>query len=335
MKDESVKLITERIEKAIDSRYIYGASYAVADEKNKSELYLGTQGKDKYEVAITSKMIYDLASLTKVVGTTTRILQLIDRGVINPETEVGEILGRFKNPQLTIASLLLHNSGLPADIVDTRSLTKEELTEKIREASLVNSPGSKIVYSDLGFIILGWIIAQIDGELSNSLDEHVFRPLKMKNTGYNLLKRPLANFVPTENDPQRGGIIQGDVHDYKAYLLGGVSGHAGIFSTLEDLGNFASMYINRGVFEGKEILSARSFNLLEQYSSGGRTLGWQTWNDDPTKLWHTGFTGTSIALDLRNRRSFVCLTNRIYPTRKREEWIEIRKAVTRLFYNEY
>ncbi|MFT9318695.1 serine hydrolase domain-containing protein [Liquorilactobacillus sp.] len=334
MVEESVELITERIKEATESKDIYGASYAITDKKNSSEFYLGTQGNGKYDIALTSTMIYDLASLTKVVVTTTRILQLIESGTLDLNTEIGEILFGFKYPQVTIANLLLHNSGLPADITDVRSMTKEELIKRIKETNLISSPGEKIVYSDLGFIILGWIIAQVDGELSTSLNEHIFEPLLMKNTGYNLSERPLANFIPTEDEPQRGGIIQGVVHDYKAYLLDGVSGHAGIFSTLGDLNNFTSMYINEGVFKGKQILSSQSINLLRQYSGGGRTLGWQTWNNDSTKLWHTGFTGTSIALDLKNKQSFVCLTNRIYPTRRKKEWIKTRKEVIRLFYGE-
>ncbi|AUJ28761.1 serine hydrolase domain-containing protein [Liquorilactobacillus hordei] len=327
--------ITMCIKEAIKQQYIYGASYTITNETSNSQFYLGTQGTGKYDIAITSNMFYDLASLTKVVGTTTRVLQLIEEGKLSLNTEVGEILEGLKYPQLTIANLLLHNSGLPADIIGARSLTKEELVNKIKDTNLVSLPGEKVIYSDLGFILLGWIITQIDGNLSSSLNEHIFRPLKMQNTGYNLAKKSLINFVPTEDEPQRGGIIQGIVHDYKAYLMDGVSGHAGIFSTLEDLVNFTSMYINNGIFAEKRILSPQSYNLLEKYSGRGRTLGWQIWDGDPTKLWHTGFTGTSIALDLKNKRAFICLTNRIHPTRQKKEWIEIRKEVTKLFYNEY
>jgi CubicO group peptidase (beta-lactamase class C family) len=326
--------IAETINNAINQRAVYGVSYSLLGLEQNEQHYLGYQGTGSDKIAIRPDLEYDLASLTKVIGTSTRILQLFGIGKIKLTDTIGNFLTNLKHPELTIKDLLLHCSGLPADIADVSELNRAGLIERVKQADLIYPTGSQTVYSDLGFILLGWIIAAIDGDLADSLNEHIFKPLAMNQTGFKLANQPPANFVPTENLPQRGGIIRGQVHDQKAWLLDGQSGHAGLFSTLSDLSNFASMYLHYGIFNEQPILQPASFAILKKFYQNGRTLGWQRWSPEGMKIWHTGFTGTSIALDLDQKTGFVCLTNRIYPTRQNQAWLKWRKLAVGLFFEE-
>lgn len=326
--------IAEVINNSLATQAVYGVSYSLIGLEQNEQHYLGYQGSGADKIAIRPDLEYDLASLTKVVGTTTRVLQLLEVGKLHLTDQIGNFLSGLNYPELTIEQLLLHNSGLPADITNHAQLTRPELVAQIKQAELIYPTGSQTVYSDLGFILLGWIIATIDGDLAASLSKHVFEPITMQQTGYNLTDRPAVDFVPTENLPERGGIIRGKVHDQKAFLLAGQSGHAGLFSTLTDLSKFAAMYLHHGIYKGKQILQPASFTLLQHYYQNGRTLGWQRWSPQGMKIWHTGFTGTSIALDLEQQTGFVCLTNRIYPHRQNQAWLKWRKLAIGLFFAE-
>lgn len=202
----------------------------------------------------------------------------------------------------------------------------------IFKQKLVYPTGTDMVYSDLNFILLGMIIEKVDEEsLDKSLKTHVFEPLEMNNTGY-CLNENKRNFVPTEKTDKRG-LIQGEVHDETAYMLNGVSGNAGLFSTIGDLKNFCIMYLQKGKYKGKTIIPSDMIDTLFNYNFMGRTLGWQRWNKNSKTLWHTGFTGTSIALDLDHSTFFICLTNRVNPTRKNQKWINVRRLAVSLFFN--
>lgn len=331
--EDSVEIFSI-IQKAIKNNAIYGASYSLLDEQENEQHYLGKQGAGGDSLDIVPDLEYDLASLTKVVGTTTRILQLVE----NKQLSLGDTVGKFipgtKYPHITVEQLLLHDSGLPADIITNNLKTKAELVKQVKDSTLIYQAGEKTIYSDLGYILLGWIIRKIDGNLADSLAQNVFGPLEMRNTGFNLKRKSKLCFVPTEDLPQRGGIVRGKAHDQKAFLLNGISGHAGLFSTLADLNNFVAMYLHQGVFAGHEILNSNCFSLLKSYYKNGRTLGWQRWVPTGLKIWHTGFTGTSIAIDMDQQTGFVCLTNRIYPTRQNRDWLKWRRLAIGLFFAE-
>lgn len=209
MEKEKISWIEGYIADSLRRNSIYGSSYSISTGNEIIKKFIGTQGDGKYNVPIKEGMIYDLASLTKVVGTTTRILQLIADGKLGLKTRVGQILTNLNYSEIMIENLLLHNSGLPADVSNAKFLTKEELVKEIKEVSLIKKPGIETIYSDLGFIILGWVIEKIDGNLKNSFDKNIFRPLKMKDTGYNLSGNPLSKYVPTENEIRRGELFRG------------------------------------------------------------------------------------------------------------------------------
>ncbi|UQS81463.1 beta-lactamase family protein [Bombilactobacillus folatiphilus] len=325
--------INQLMKTAINQKIVYGVSYAFVSAKEEQIFYLGDQGKNQEKVALEPDMLYDLASLTKVVATTTRILQLLEQNQIHLDDHVGYYLPMIHYPQITIKQLLLHNSGLPADISNPQKLDSQQLINAITHAKLLTPSNTNTIYSDLGYILLGWLIEQIDGNLAHSFAKNIFEPLNMQHTKFNPISNQTLNFVPTEFDSTRGGLIRGHVHDEKAAILGGISGHAGLFSTLNDLTKFTRMYLNQGCYHGQQLLNTTSFAYLKKTYCRGRTLGWKKWTPTGNQLWHTGFTGTSIALDLDHQTGFICLTNRIYPTRNDRRWLPIRREAIKLFYH--
>ncbi len=317
MTEDRFTKMKNEIDAIIDRGDVYGASFSFINENQIDSFYHGFQGKDTFAERLDPSMIYDLSSLTKVVATTTRVFQLLAVHELGLKDSVTAYLPGFSHPEVTIENLLLHNSGLPADVSNTHNLSGVELIKKIYEDPLAYQPGTKTVYSDLGFILLGLIIRTLNGSLDRSVQDHIWYPLAMTNTGYNL-NRPKSRFVPTEVDAQRGQ-IQGQVNDYKALLLNGESGHSGLFSTLSDLTVFTEMMINRGKYQQKEILDPNLFDLMASYDEAGRTLGWRRINHQEQYV-QTGYTGTILAFDPAQKRGFVCLTNRIYPTRNNSRW---------------
>ena len=311
---------------AIAEGMVSGISLGRVDRDDLRSCYLGRQGAIKpfNEREIRAGLYYDLASLTKVVGTTTRIMQLIDSGRIDTETTVSTLLDRFRYQDITIGQLLLHNSGLPAEIRNKENLSRDTILNELYLTEPVQPPGRCFLYSDVGYILLGLIIEVLDGKgLEESFRNHIFDPLGMDDTGYRLT-RENDWFVPTECTAGRGCIC-GEVHDKKAYLLG-PCGSAGLFSTLTDMMTFTAAVIRQpaGLF-GKT-----GIRLLEQTEVSGRTYGWSR-EYGPHTFYHTGFTGTSILIDQEGGAGLVILTNRIHPSRERTAFLEKRKELNELF----
>lgn len=321
--------IHDRIGEMIREGIISGASYGFAGRSGTELFCRGMQGAVKpwSERSLTVGMYYDLASLTKVTGTAVRILQLAEEGRLSLDTPVGNILERFLWEGITVGNLLLHDSGLPAEVKDKRTLTAENILDRLYETAPEARPGERFCYSDPGFILLGLIIREIDGcSLDESFRDHIFRPLDMLHTSYHP-QGEIGAFIPEEYTEARGWIC-GEVHDSKAYLLG-ESGSAGLFSTLDDMIRFVSAYTGR---DGR-IMGREMFDLVEKTEHFGRTYGWSA-EYGPHTLYHTGFTGTSILMDMERGEGFVLLTNRIHPSRANEQFLEIRKELNRLWMDE-
>ena len=288
--------------------------------------YFGKQGvmEPFDEREIRAGLYYDLASLTKVVGTTTRIIQLMEAGRISTETPVSVLLERFRYPEITVGQLLLHNSGLPAEIRNKGCWTRDTILDELYDTEPVHPPEQCFLYSDVGFILLGLIIEMLDGDtLEESFRNHIFTPLGMNDTGYRLAGDP-SLFVPTECTAERGCIC-GEVHDKKAYLLG-ACGSAGLFSTLADMMTFADALIR----QSQVLFGQAGFLLLDQTDVSGRTYGWSKEYGSHT-LYHTGFTGTSLLIDQKAGAGLVILTNRIHPVRENTLFLEKRKELNHLF----
>lgn len=274
------------------------------------------------------RTLYDIASLSKVVGTTTAMMILYDEKKIDLDTPVIRYLPTFAGglkDNVTIRQLLTHTSGLPAgrDIYRIAH-SPVEARAALLATPLDYAPGQHYVYSDLGADVLGLIIEVVAGEtLDKFLDRRVFAPLGMAQTFYHPADSVKYRTAPTSIDPPRGYPIRGEVHDENAWAMGGVAGHAGLFSTASDLALFAQMMLNGGEYGGVQIISKPTVDLFTRRAFGHRALGWDTADGNfgsgrylgPNAYGHTGFTGTSIWIDPDRQMFMILLTNRIHAAR--------------------
>lgn len=274
--------------------------------------------------------IYDLASLTKVVGTTTAAMILYDEGRLNLDARVSTYLPEFSGgakDQVTVRQILTHHSGLPAGKELWRmALSRAEARRIVIGAELQCAPGSCYLYSDLGADIMGWIVEAISGQgLDRFLAERVFEPLGMTETLFNPPIALAGRIAPTEVKPPRGYPLRGEVHDENAFALGGVAGHAGLFSTAADLAVFAEMMLNGGEYAGVRIVSDSTVARFTARTAGTRALGWDTAEGQggsgdflgSRAYGHTGYTGTSMWIDPDRDMFVVLLTNRVHAARAR------------------
>src|SRR3954467_13686121 len=236
---------------------------------------------------VAERTIYDLAPLTKVVGTTTAVMILFDEGKLRLDDQVVKYLPEFAGgakDQVTVRMLLEHRSGLPAG----RDLWRMTETPEAARAAVLSTPlfappGQYIEYSDLGADVLGFVVEAVSGQrLDQFLDERVFTPLGMTDTHFRPDVSLRGRIAPTELTPPRGYPLRGEVHDENAFALGGVAGHAGLFSTASDLAVFAQMMLNGGEYNGVRILSDSSVALFTARTTGRekRALGWDMCDHD-------------------------------------------------------
>jgi beta-N-acetylhexosaminidase len=293
---------------------------------------------------VTADTLYDLASLTKVVATTTMAMILVDEGRLDLDQPVQRFLPGFQGPgkeAVTVRHLLTHSSGLDA----TAPLYKElrgraAFVERIERMDLVYPPGSRSVYSDLGIILLGEILERVAGQpLDAFARERVFEPLGMRDTMFRPPAELRPRIAPTELDPWRGRVVRGEVHDENAFAMGGVAPHAGLFGTAGDLARFAQMLLNGGVLGDRRIVSRKTVELFTRKAGipgSDRALGWDIKSAEGSSagtlfsslsFGHTGFTGTSIWIDPERQLYVILLTNRVHPTRENQLIREVRPAV--------
>jgi len=279
---------------------------------------------------VPERTIYDLASLTKVVGTTTAVMILFDEGKIRLDDQVVKYVPEFgggAKDQVTIRMLLEHRSGLPAGRDLWRlTQTPEEARAAVLSTPLFAPPGQYVEYSDLGADVLGFIVEAVSGQrLDQFLDQRVFTPLGMTDTHFRPDVSLRGRIAPTELTPPRGYPLRGEVHDENAFALGGVAGHAGLFSTASDLAVFAQMLLNGGSYNGTRIVADSTVKLFTRRAAGTRALGWDTCGGHGScgkylgdnAYGHTGFTGTSLWIDPDREMFVVLLTNRVHAARAR------------------
>jgi len=296
--------------------------------------------------------MYDVASLTKPIVTTTAVMLLAQQGRLDLNRSVENYLPGFAaaaksdpnsawRARVTPRMLLLHDAGLP----DHRDFYKEArghdaILARVLAEPLVREPGTQIVYSDLGFILLGEIVERLTGE---SLDvfakREIFHTLGMDRSMFNPPRKLREDIAPTEMDSAfRKRLVWGEVHDENAWAMGGIAGHAGLFSTAQDVAAFAQMILNGGIY-GHERVLARStiqqFTARQTVGTSARTLGWDV-PEEPSSsgryfsarsFGHTGFTGTSLWIDPERKLFVVLLTNRVNPTRANEKIRQVRPAL--------
>ncbi len=310
----------------------------------------GHQTYKKSSPKITTQTLFDLASLTKVIGTTSAAMILYDEGKLKLDERVIDYLPEFNNngkQNVTIRNLLLHNSGLPAyKRFYKKYTTAKQVINDIMHSKLKFKPGARYLYSDLGMIVLQKVIEKISGEpLNVFLKKNVFQPLGMNRTMFNPPPTLWYYCAPTEIDNYwRMTTMQGKVHDETAYLLNGVSGNAGLFSTTSDIAKLIYTLLNKGVYDGKRLFKASTVKnwTTKQTNQSSRALGWDTKSPKHSSagtkfsmntFGHLGFTGTSVWADKDNGLFVVLLTNRVYPTRKNIKIRRFRPVIHNAVYD--
>jgi CubicO group peptidase (beta-lactamase class C family) len=276
--------------------------------------------------------LWDMASLTKVIGMTTAMMQLVGAGRVDLDAPISRYLPRFTGDgkeAVTVRHLLTHSSGLPP----WRPLYKEaetpaEAIAVVYATPLDTVPGARMAYSDLGAILLGQLVVQLGGwPLDQYLAANLFGPLGMRETGFLPAESAWWRTAPTEYDPWRQKHVRAEVHDENAFRLGGISGHAGLFSSGRDLTIFAQMLLGGGARGGVRIVpeeTLRDFTHVQDSALSHRALGWETPSGRNSAghylsrqaFGHTGFTGTSMWMDPARDLFVILLTNRVNPTRQ-------------------
>ena len=282
---------------------------------------------------MTVDTIFDAASLTKVVATTSSIMKLFEQGRIRLNDPVTEYLPEFQggHSSITIRNLLTHFSGLRPDLdLEPQWSGYQAGIDKALLDRPRTPPGVRFVYSDINFILLGEIVHRLSGKtLAQYAKDNIFDPLEMKHTRFLPLAQWVSRIAPTEIEPLSGAPIRAVVHDPTARDMGGIAGHAGLFTTADDLARFCQMMLNYGTSEGKRLFSTATVQKFTAPQSPAnqtvlRGLGWDI--DSPFSgnrgelfpigsYGHTGFTGTSIWIDPTSQTYVILLTNSVHPHR--------------------
>ena len=367
MSPEGIQNIRVVIERAIADGVTPGAGALVARRGGVVlQEGFGRLTYDEDAPAVTPETVYDLASLTKVVGATTLAMMLVEEGALDIGLPVSVYLPEFldqapsaperdRRVGVTVADLLAHCSGLPAWIQfylefdpEARGLPPDRarrlVFDRIMGATSDYEPRTDTVYSDNGILLVGEIIERVSGKPLDVLArERVFDPLGMATTGYRPPRAWFDRIAPTEDNPWRGRVVRGQVHDENTVVLGEVAAHAGLFSTTGDLGIFLQMLLNGGSMHGKRLLRAETIARFTRRAGrapgSSRALGWDTPSRSASggpssagdhfsasSFGHTGFTGTSIWVDPERELFAVLLTNRVHPTRENDGIVRLRPA---------
>lgn len=327
----------------IAQRAFPGAAFAVSRVGN--IVLQGGIGRFTYDEAsedVTLSTVFDLASVTKVVATTAMAMLLYDRGVLNLRQKIVDVLPEFatddrRREQITIDMLLAHSSGLPAyERLFERAHSRDEIMKLTFKVPLVADPGSHAEYSDIGFILLGEILEKIAGEpLDRFCAREIFAPLRMKSTCFRPAERVRSQIPPTRNDHDfRHRVIQGEVHDENASMMGGVAGHAGAFGNTSDLMSFSAAMLGCGTALFQKETVALFTRRQSSPAGTSRALGWDTPSSpsqsgnhfSPSSFGHLGYTGTSLWIDGERRIAVALLTNRTWPDNASKLIKQIRPA---------
>lgn len=311
----------------IVDRYAVGGALRYADAA-------GTELPADQQVPMRNDTIFDMASISKLFTSIT-VLQLVERGRLTVDTPVSRFFPEFATGDkaaVTVRMLLTHTSGFDADPVPSLWAGYPDIPsrrEAVLASPLKNKPGTTYLYSDINLLTLGFLVEKLTGQpLDQVVRERITAPLGMTDTGYNPPASKLARIAATEfeTNPPRG-LVRGVVHDENAWALGGVAGHAGVFSTAGDMAVLAQAILNGGSYRGHRILREETVremltNYNQQFPDDAHGLGFeldQPWYmgalASPVTAGHTGFTGTTLVIDPESRSFAILLTNRVHPTR--------------------
>jgi CubicO group peptidase (beta-lactamase class C family) len=312
----------------------------------------GALGRFTYEAAapiVRPETVYDIASITKVAATTAAAMLLYQGGVLDLDKLLSDLLPEFvalrsaddRARRVRMRHLLAHSSGLPSYVELFRTAkSPKELLSACMELPIEAEPGERAAYSDPGFILLGRAIEDLTGEsLASWVGREVFGPLGMGATGFCPAEDARAGIPPTEEDATfRHRRIQGEVQDENGWVLGGVGGHAGVFSNVADLLRFAREILEAAANKGRAKLhDAETIGLFAQRQGpkgSSRALGWDTPSENSSSgshfssysIGHLGYSGCSLWIDLMDEIAVVLLTNRTWPDRQSQMIRAVRPA---------
>ena len=330
LQEEQIAPIAELAKKEIQAGRIPGAVILIGNRgKVVFRREFGLRALKPKKVPMTTDTIFDIASLTKVIATSTAVAQLVETGKLNLEDPVAKYWPEFKvngKEAITVRDLLTHYSGLrPSLDSKPNGSGYDTILRMAEEEKPILPSGTSFIYSDINFIILGELVSRISGEtLDVYCANHIFKPLEMKDTGFKPSPLLRPRIAPTQYQHGTTGIILwGEVHDPVAYSMGGVAGHAGLFSTADDLAIFAQMVLDGGSRKGVRILSPLMIRKMTTPQSPPdklplRGLGWNIDSSlaSEASYGHKGFTGTGIWIDPVSNTYVIILTNRVHPNGK-------------------
>jgi CubicO group peptidase (beta-lactamase class C family) len=329
------------LQDSVRDRIFPGAVAALISSDDETCVPFGSETYDPMAPPITEESIFDVASLTKVVATATAVMQLVERKQLSLDDHAGDFLPGLRQApkdRITIFQLLAHTAGFPGGEPLRQHTSRDDILNAIFSMDLSYPPGTDRVYDDLGFILLGLIVESMTGVgLDKYCEKEIFAPLGMSETMFVPPRTLLGRIVPTEVDAARGGLLRGVVHDEAAYKMGGVAGHAGMFTTARDLARFARSMMghDKGALAG--VLSSASIRLMWsrqwQDAQGEYGLGWDRLRpgymngiDDGDAVGHTGFTGVSLVISPRRNLAMILLSNRIHPVRSDRSQINLARC---------
>ncbi|MDT2595585.1 serine hydrolase [Enterococcus dongliensis] len=336
MYPETLRLIEEKRQAGV----FPGAVFSFIEDDREENHVLGNSQVEPEEILMHEDFLFDVASLTKVVCTTTMLLKLKEAGQLFWDQSLHEILPEFQDESITLRHLLTHTSDIKTYIPQRDQLNAEEL----RAAYLTLQPGDqlgKIVqYTDAGTILLGFLLEKYyQKDTVAVFKEEVLQPLGMTDSLF-LPQAPYDKIVPTQKLAD-GTILKGKTHDPKARVLAAHAGNAGLFTTVKDLSKFAKMYLNLGHIKDMIYLKEETIReLLDDQTPSGkgkRSIGWDlkfSPLDQSVLLFHTGYTGTFLVLDIIKQSAFIFLSNRVHPSDHRASYVIQRDEILASYLQE-
>lgn len=319
------------LQRLVDEHVVPGVSYALIDGDQVETGALGLAAVVPQPETLTPGMTYDLASLTKVVGTLTVTLQLLAEGRLTLDAPITRWLPDWTDDRVTVRHLLTHTSGIVGYIPHRNQLNAAELTKALYTLHVGPTFNRKMVYADVNYILMGWLIEALLGEpVQLVIKRRVLVPLGMIHSTFTPMNA--MQCVPTAVTPERG-VIRGTVHDPKGYVLQRRCGSAGLFSTVDDLVRFCQAMLHPE--QAAAVLPPDWIHRLvgdwTPDGHAGRSLGWALtatqWPTPHRVLWHSGFTGTYLVIDPQQQQAMVFLTNRVHPQAPNLPYLDQRNAV--------
>ncbi|WP_261806981.1 serine hydrolase domain-containing protein [Lapidilactobacillus luobeiensis] len=326
---------SKRLNELVSAKIVPGISYALIDHQHVSVEVRGQRRWLPTPEPLTPGLLYDLASLTKVVGTATVIFQLVEQGDLKLTDPVQRFLPEFTDGRVQVQHLLTHTSGIHGFIPYRDQLDGVALKRALLSLPVTATFERRVVYTDVGFLYLGWIIEAITGvAVQTVISQRVLAPLQLFSSTFT----PSAiDCVPTTYT--QGSLRQGVVHDPKARQLGEHCGSAGLFAPLSDLITFSQWYLGQRPDLPNVISSQWRQSLCQDWTRQHlrRSLAWdlrQDQRDGHRLLFHTGFTGTFLLLDLARQQALIVLSNRVHPIQKNDRFLQQREVIVQSFIQE-